>query len=219
MSGLITGEIEADDALIDKPAGDLSERDVLRRGHVSQRRDDDPALEAEGLAAGSPAAQHGTHDIRERETLLHVEPGTVANLGVANVIVLQVLTELIRRAFQRRDGLQHGDGQLEVFDVLDERGRAVRSLQEVLEFFEISSRKGNTSLLRHLQDGLWPNRAIEVKVQLGLRDRVKVGGVVHRSSAVCYQSPFAATVQADRAWRPIEAAPVGRPLGAERSGW
>ncbi len=34
MPGLIPGEIEADNPLVDKPAGDLGERHVLRRRHV-----------------------------------------------------------------------------------------------------------------------------------------------------------------------------------------
>ena len=44
-------------------------------------------------------------------------------------------------------------------------------------------------MLGQLQHRLRPNRAIEMEVQLGLGDRMKVGSFVHRSSAVCYQSP------------------------------
>src|SRR5438270_11080582 len=109
MARLAAGEIEADDAVTDEAAGDLRQRQVLRRWHIPQRRDDDPTLETESLPAGGPAAQHGAEDVRERETLLHVQPGPVANFSISNVVVLQVFGELVGGALERRHGLQHRD--------------------------------------------------------------------------------------------------------------
>src|SRR5713226_9038693 len=94
MAGLVSGKVEADDAVTHVPAGDLRQRDILLRRHVAQRRDDHAPLESESFLSGRPAAQHGTHDVRERETLPHVQPGPVSDLGVTDVIVLEVLTEL-----------------------------------------------------------------------------------------------------------------------------
>ena len=54
MARLVAGEIEADDAVTDESAGDLRQRQVLRRWHIPQRRDDDPTLETESLPAGGP---------------------------------------------------------------------------------------------------------------------------------------------------------------------
>src|ERR1700682_1878806 len=95
MAGLVSGEVEADHAVTHVAAGDLCQRDVLRGWHVPQRRDDHATLESERLSAGGPAAQHGTNHVCQRETLLHVQPRSVANLGVTDVVALQVLAELV----------------------------------------------------------------------------------------------------------------------------
>src|SRR5712692_5454666 len=187
MAGLVSGKVEADDAFTYVPAGDLRERDILLRRHVAQRRDDHAPLEHERFAAGVPTAQHGTHDVRERETLPHVQPGAKSDLGVTDVIVLEVLAELVRGSLECRHSLQHGDRQLEVRDVLDERRRTVRSLQVVRKSLEILRRHRDSRLSGQLEDRPGANRAVEVEMQLGLGKRLKVSGVVHRDSAVCYQ--------------------------------
>src|ERR1700730_13601256 len=112
--------------------------------------------------------------------MLHVQPGAVANLCVADVIVLEVLAELVGGSLERGDGLQHGDRQLEVGDVLNERRRTISGLEKVRELSDILCREWDAVLLGLLEHGLGPNRAVEVEMQLGLGDRLKVGGVVHR---------------------------------------
>ena len=102
MAGLVTGEVEADHALVDEPAGDLRERHVLRGRHVPQRRDDDPALETEGFAPSGPAAQDGAYHVGQRKTLLHMQPWTVTNLGITHLVALQVFAELVGGPLQRR---------------------------------------------------------------------------------------------------------------------
>src|ERR1700730_9243450 len=180
MARLVAGQVESDDALAHVSTGDLRERHVLCRRQVPQRRHYHATLEPEGFFSGRPAAQHRSNHVRERETMLDVQPGPVSYLGISHVIVLEILAELVGRSLERGHGLQHGDWQLEVGDVLNERRRPVSGLEKVGELSHILCRQWNAALLGQLQDGLGTNRAVEMEMQLGLGDRLKVGGVVHR---------------------------------------
>ena len=88
MACLVAGEVESDDAVAHVSAGDLRERHVLCGRHVPQRRDDHATFESEGFAAGRPAAEHRPNHVRERQTVLHVQPGPVSYLGISDVVFL-----------------------------------------------------------------------------------------------------------------------------------
>src|SRR5438445_1181300 len=94
VSSFVARQVEADDPVADEAAGNLGQRQVLRRWHIAQGRHDDAAFQAEGFPARGPAPYYGADHVRQRETLLHVQPGPITNLGITHVVVLQVLTEL-----------------------------------------------------------------------------------------------------------------------------
>src|SRR5213595_4345745 len=79
--------------------------------------------------------------VSEREPLLHVQPWSVTNLCVTDVVFAQVLAELIGCALERRDGLEHRNRQLEERDVLDQRGRVVVGLQKVRQLCRVIGRQ------------------------------------------------------------------------------
>ena len=56
MTGLVAGEVEAEDSVIHEAARHLGEGQVLRRGHVAQSGHDDATLEAKRFSSLVPAA-------------------------------------------------------------------------------------------------------------------------------------------------------------------
>src|SRR5207247_10236085 len=74
VSSFVARQVEADHPVAYEAAGDLGQRQVLRRWHIAQGGHDDATLEPEVLAPPGPSSPDGAAPVRQRETPPHVKP-------------------------------------------------------------------------------------------------------------------------------------------------
>ena len=117
------------------------------------------------------ALEHALDDGRELEAAARVEHRRVAHLHVADVLARGVLGELVGDAPERLLGLHHAQRDVEGLEVLDERAAV---LPEVHRRAEARPRRRPGSsiavLLGEVEDRREAERAVEVDVQVGLRE-------------------------------------------------
>src|SRR5690606_4705976 len=137
---------------------------------VAEAADDEARRDAEVALGVAEAGEDGVVDLPEREALVGVEDGAVADLQVADVLGGGVLGQLVGDAVERLARLHHRDRVAEPGEVLFQRGRAVDLAELGGQAFLV---RGGELVERALlpgevEEGAEAEGPVEVAVELGL---------------------------------------------------
>src|SRR5437867_6495401 len=151
MARFLTGDVEADDALL--AVGDRELGHLQRIRAVPHRADD--LAQRDGIAGFGPleAANDRGDDLFEIHAALRAEDRRVADLPVHDPVARQVLAALVRDALDRVRGLHHRDGVREATQVERKRSTRRARVEPAGELAGIGCRKTAVpQLARELDD-------------------------------------------------------------------
>jgi hypothetical protein len=181
VAGLGAGDVEADDAVVAVPHGELG--DLAAAGRVPHRRDEgaDPDRRPALGRLGHPVLEallHGRDDLVEGQPALEVLLGGVPHLGVDDAVRGEVERALAGDPGEVLGGLHHGDRVHEGLEVALEGTRARLLLEPLPQRRGPGRRQLVADLPRELDDRRGPQAAVQVVVQqrLGRGDEGRIGG-------------------------------------------
>src|SRR6266550_7474480 len=163
MAGFLTGDVEADDALLavsDRELGHLE-----RVGAVAHGADD--LTQRDGIVGFGPleAANDGSEDLLEIHAALGAEDRRVADLRIDDPVARQVLAALVRDALDRVASLHDRDGVREAAEIERERSARGTRVEPPRELTRIRGRKTRVLLVaRELDDRAGAQPTVEVIV-------------------------------------------------------
>ena len=172
VAGLRTRDVEADDPTV--PVGHRELGDLPAHGLVPHGREQLPHLDQRPVATSlllalGEAVSHRLDHLRQRQPLLQVQLGGVADLGVDHAVGRQVEDALARHPPQRLGGLHHPDGVREGLQVALQRPAVRRVDEPAPQRVGVAGRQLMPRLHCQLQDRLGPQTTVEVVVEQHLR--------------------------------------------------
>ena len=125
--------------------------------------------ESPAVALGAlETAQRRFHGLAERQSAADVQHRREAHLDVAHAVAPGVDRQLVRDPLERLGRLQHGERDVELREVVLEAPRVVDA-HELAQRVGVVARDRLLVLARQLEQRLGTDGAVEVAVQLGLR--------------------------------------------------
>src|SRR5207237_462583 len=117
--------------------------------------------------------QDRVDDLGQHQPALRVQQRTVPNLAVPDALRRAVGRELVRGALQGLPLLQDAERDVEEAQVVGQRLALEALLDETGQIARILHRQLHLLLLREREDGRRPQGAVEVEVQIRLRQRLQ----------------------------------------------
>lgn len=156
------------------------QRDLGR--HRADPADDDARGNVQPGARVAKPGDHRVHDVLERQAPLAVQDRRVAHLEVADTLGRAVLDQLVGDAVEGVLLLHHRQRDVEDLEVVRQVPRALAGLQQARQAGQARRRQTHLLLGGQFEDGAGPHAAVEMAVQLGLRDAANdVECELHRS--------------------------------------
>ena len=163
-------EIEPDDAAPLVRDRQLRHLERALGRDVANAAQDDRRLDAVRLLRGAQPLQHRLDDARQLQAAPRVEHRRVAHLHVPHVLLRRVLGELVRDARQRVGGLHHAQRHVERLQILDERAAVLAEVHLTAQAIGVLRGQLDALPLGEVEDGREAKRAVQVDVQIGLRE-------------------------------------------------
>ena len=198
-AGLSAGQVERHHAVVPHPDRMFRNPHRDRRVVVAERAIDDPGLDAElPFATGKPPLL-GHDDLVERQALAGTEVGAISNFEIPEVVEGGVFDHLVGDLLDRLGGLEQRDGEVEPLEELLEIVGIVHH-HVPPQRIRLRGREYEARIPGEVNHGAWPERPVEVDVQLRLgkpRDQVTGDHRPRRRSGEPTRSPGG--------WRPRQA--------------
>ena len=191
VAELSPGQVEAHHATILVRHGQMRELQRQRGVVVAQAADDHAGGDVGLTLCPGDAAQRRIDCLLERQSLQRVEWRCIPHLDVAHTFGGDIDREFVRHPFQRVLGLHHRQRRIEAHEVVLERPGVVHA-HELTQRIGIVARQRHAILARQLDHRLRTHRAIEMAVQLGLRQPAQqraIGGHERRAHVAASLAP------------------------------
>jgi len=163
-----TSKIEAADALVTIPPGDLSDVLSYVGRKLTHGANNDVYGDGEVVASKSKTFAHGLHNTTKAETFVDVKNRTETDLQVPNTIVPAVFADFVHDTGQSIRSLKNFQSDVKATKILYKRRAVFSNTHKLLQFLLIESRQLNTLLLGKFNDGTGTNTTIQMLVKLRL---------------------------------------------------
>ena len=143
----------------------------LERGggiHIPDSADDDTGFDGEIPLGMLQAINHSLGYLGEFEPFIGVQDGGIAHFHVANVFPGSIFSQFISSPAQAFFGLQHQIDDMEASEVVFQAGSMFSTYDKLAQFFRVCGGKLDFVLFGELEDGIDPDRSIQMDVQICL---------------------------------------------------